>query len=230
MSESAFESFRASLPAPGEHGRWIERRESPEFARGIKMLEDYYGFSSHDKIVVLSTALELKKASEVSVIGETQGLDAVERMLSDLGVLWKIDEHMTAVLEEMYASMHTCPLEKARQYVIANSEEALTEALHAMPRESVDHAKLGSAMELPRTAVDAFGKYVANKNEESVLDPEKSELTEEEKAFLFFRLSKDSWMDEIEWIEQIIAGVKEYSPKIYEQVMNAHTMRRMREN
>jgi hypothetical protein len=95
---------------------------------------------------------------------------------------------------------------------------------HARPFPSnpSEDANFGKAMEFPESAIEAYGRYRESRKEGFLIDFEEPQLTEEEKAFSFFRLSSQNWEKEIEWLEQIIVGVKEYSPRIYEQVMEEH--------
>lgn len=87
-----------------------------------------------------------------------------------------------------------------------------------------DRKLFGQAVDYPDSAIVAFEDHLA-KGEDSLMDSNHYEFTEEEKAFTFFRLSKANWEKEIVWLEQIIAAVKEYSPEIYSQVMDSYYQR-----
>jgi hypothetical protein len=79
-------------------------------------------------------------------------------------------------------------------------------------------------MGFPESAIQAYSEARKSENIDAsglLLPMEDYEmyLTEEERAFVFFRLSKENWLEEIEWIKQIITEIKKHSPEIYKQVV-----------
>ncbi len=177
---------------------WITYRESPEFLSGIKKLEKLYEITHQAKVIILAVALNIKKAGEFEV-SESEA-NYTEEMLSELGVFF--NRHST---HEEHGLIET-------RFFIGATMEDLHEALDATGKG--DHASFGKAMDFPVTAVEAYA------NESKLVQwGDWSRLTEEEKAFLFFRFSEEHFDEEVKWLEQIIAAVKRYSPTIYEEVM-----------
>lgn len=110
-------------------------------------------------------------------------------------------------------------------YLIGASPDTIGEAMEQTLRFTEgykDHEAFGEAMDFPSTAITAWQEFIDTDDGASLLSMNDERLTDEEKAFKFFRFSKEHWEDEVQWIEQIIAGVKMYSPKIYQQVMSSY--------
>jgi hypothetical protein len=183
---------------------WIAYRESEEFRTGVKLLEEAKGIAPTSKALIMSVALNLKQAAEFESSDRSQ--DEIEKMLSKLGVYFLRDEE--------WEEFSQAPI-PVLSYLIATTPDVLNKAINNTRPTFDEHygRNFGEAMEFPATSIDAW-EYG-----EELLAPTDPRLTSEEKAFLFFRLSASDWEKEVEWLEQLIAGVKQYSPQIYNQVM-----------
>jgi hypothetical protein len=207
---------------------WVSYRDSIEFKRGLKELEEMSSVGSQSKVIILAVALNLKKAGGFYFNTETATHNDIEKMLSDLGVYFFRDikdEERLKLRKDMYSH--------SGSYLIGSTAESIGDAMEARQFSHKDlktrHKVYGEAMDFPKTSVEAFAeRYDLDKDDDKdtlidVWDKDKDKLTDEERAFIFFRLSKDNWEEEIQWLEQIISGVKEYSPEIYKEVMMNYT-------
>jgi len=111
--------------------------------------------------------------------------------------------------------------EQYRFYIIGATIRDLDFAIEHAKQISDSRELFGEAVDYPITAVRAFEQHLIERKD-TLLPSDSSNLTDEEKAFTLFRLSKANWEEEIIWLEQIIAAVKEYSPEIYRQVMDIY--------
>jgi len=211
---------------------WIRYRESETFKEGVKKLEEFEALAPHDKIIILAVALNLKKAGVIDLYPTYGSPGTLEEIFSSLGTYFYRSAEMEEWTREWERSHGVIEEVSIACYAIGASPDALAEAMkvtsRAKPQEDYVRA-FGRTMEYPLSAVEAFGASTATRDDDHLLDFDDSRLTQEEKAFSFFRLSKAHWEEEIQWLEQIIAGVKQYSPKIYEQVMAAAAARDARE-
>jgi hypothetical protein len=196
---------------------WVSYRNSEKFKNAITDLENLSVLGPQSKVVILSVALNIKQAADFTILFDQISPDRVEQILSDLGVYFSRNPE---------SEKNEIEWNKRREgtfgcYVIGATPDAITEAVEAIESYPADdyHTKYGKAMEFPDTAIEAFNKSINTNNDELLLWNEDL-LTDEEKAFTFFRYSKDNWQKEVEFVEQIIDGIKEYSPKIYAEVMN----------
>ncbi len=192
---------------------WVGYRDSKEFKRGLEQLENMVFLVGQAKILILAVALNLKKASEFEFQPEVISEQQVESMLSDLGVYFYKDQQSTDRFNKFLLD-RGLEKDESIKYLIGVSPDALNEAIDA----SHSSVNVGESMEYPATAIEAFQKYDETGGK-SVLPRDDTKRTDEEKAFSFFRMSVNNWEEEVKWLEQIIAGIKEYSPKIYQQVV-----------
>ncbi len=202
---------------------WIAYRETAEFKKGLNFLETTDLFVPQSKFIILATALNIKKASAIDLYDVDQvEIIEVENMLSNLGLYFSRDLAGEEVVAEFLNSTNPANDDEVNcfLYHIASTPEALLEASkHAVPFPPNDEL-YGLSMDFPASAVKAYVNM--RNNNESLLDSNDNRLSDEEKAFIFFRMSKDDWESEIAWLEQVIAAVKEYSPAIYDEVMEEY--------
>lgn len=198
---------------------WITYRDSIEFKRGLKNLEESDAFWPKSKALILAVALNIKKAAEIT-FDKHVPYEEIEKILSDLGIYFFRDE------ERELIDLQKNEIDNGR-FIIGSTPNSIDEAIiktrpfYADPNYD---QKFGESMDFPQTSIDAFKKYRETYNQEVFIDKNSDErLTYEEKAFLFFRLSSENWESEIQWLEQIISAVKEYSPKIYREVMEEYS-------
>ena len=185
---------------------WVAYRESPEFLRGIKKLEEFYKINHQSKLIVLAVALNVKKAGVFNA--PDAEISYTEEMLSELGLFFYED------LEgKEWLSQHGWKGDT--RYLIGATMSDLDEAIIASGKD--DHIEFGRAMDFPETSVIAY-------TDKSKLAPfDDPRLTDEEKAFRFFRFSDENFEEEVVWLEQIIAAIKHYSPAIYSEVMSMNS-------
>ena len=213
------ENFKSKKTSKNEN--WIAYRESKEFKSGLNSLENEPFLNSHKKIIILAVALDLKKAGEFDVNNDYIQLEEMQQMLSNLGIFYYRNNEARERIEKFLDSCTSnSPQYDSTHYLIGSTQESLDEAIvHAQPIPD-SHELYGLAMEFPESAVISYSKWREG-GEVRLIESGDSRLTDEENAFMFFRLSEDNWQEEIIWLEQIIAGVKLYSPAIYKQVMDS---------
>jgi len=198
---------------------WITYRESAEFKIGLKELENSKGILSCSKVIVLAVALNIKKAGLIDFDKFLESYEQIEDMLSNLGVFFTRDE----AREHWNLKHNGDPY--VGFFIIGSTPETIGEAMkNSKPFEGQENwdKNFGEAMDFPSSSIEAFVS-----KDKSLLpsEDEKDKLTDEEKAFLFFKLSKDNWQVEIQWLEQIISAIKVYSPKIYNEVIDNYYIR-----
>jgi hypothetical protein len=185
--------------------------ESPEFKKGVETLETIDEIGWQSKIIILATALNLKPASLIEFRGHPEERKKIIEMFRDLGLFFSENEDKA---EEYYEDDHLLT------FRIGSTAANLAEA--KMVHVS-DNRHFGTSMGFPATSVEAYSRWQENKKENDLLMPQKEYhkvLTKEEDKFVFFRLSKEHYEEEIEWVEQIIAAVKQYAPRLYEEVIS----------
>lgn len=224
-------SFESVHSYPNNRGEnWIAYRESEPFKHGIKQLEECGGLVTANRALVLAVALNLKQAAILDLETEITSPETFEQTLSDLGVYFYRDLPVESYIERLRDTEgpkgeHV----PAAWYIIGTTPDTIGQAMEEsrhLAEGAIDHRKFGEAMDFPATAVAAWQQYIDTRDNTKLLDMDDGRLTDEEKAFRFFRFSKDSWEEEIQWLEQIIAGVKLYSPTIYQQVTTAYERRK----
>lgn len=201
-----------SVESFGNHGENpFSYMESPKFKEAVHKLESLTGLLPRSKALILVTALDLKPATEFEFSGSPQEKAELIDTLSNLGLYFFENEEKTKFCESI--GKHG-----VQTFTIGNTPEHIGAGMAATVD---DNEHFGLAMGFPETAVDAYSSGNGGYNNDLLLRREelKNILTDEERKFLFFRLSKESYEKEVEWIEQIIAAVKQHSPEIYNQVM-----------
>lgn len=196
----------------GNHGENpIPYIESPKFKQALQKLESVAGIGPQHRVIILATALDLKPAGEIDFRGTPEDKNEFTQVLSELGLFFCEDS-------ERYESYKEYAEKGFSHYVIGNTPENIGEALQASAAN--DH-HFGTAMGFPETAVHAYSRTWEESRDDLLIPINEygGILTKEEKAFTFFRLSKESYAKEIEWVEQLIAAVKKHSPELYRQVM-----------
>jgi len=188
-------------------GNQFAYRESVKFKNAIQGLEQLDELTTQDRVLILATALDLKPASVVVIKKENFRLhDRLLDTLSDLGLFFSESE-----------SPHNAD---AICITIGGTPVTIGTAMENV--FTTDEA-FGASMGFPNTAVHAYSQADldgGSPNEKLLSWKEtREQLTPEEQRFLFFRLSKDNYKDEVELVEQIIAATKEYTPRLYEKVM-----------
>jgi hypothetical protein len=198
---------------------WITYRESKDFKDGVSALENVNSVNYQTKILILAVALNLKKASEFKVDSSRTDINEVQTLLSKLGLFFTVNTEANERINAFLSHMSNAVTHEDIHFMIAATPKDLHEAMvHAQPIPD-DHESFGQAMEFPKSSIKAWNSYIDSNDESFLLSQDDPRLSDEEKAFLFFRLSANNWEQEIILVEQIIAGVKLYSPEIYSQVM-----------
>lgn len=180
--------------------------ETEKFKNAVRKLEESHEIIPQHKANVLAVALDLKPAGTIDTLPLSEGqIERINQMLSELGLFFSdgnIESH----------NLH--------YFVFGNTPETIADAMQVMFRGGEDDEGYGRAMGFPESAIDAYSRKTDG---DSLLEHEEKErlLTDEEKKFLGFRLSRENYEQEIEWVEQMIAAVKKYSPKIYSQIMQS---------
>jgi hypothetical protein len=210
----SFESYRQYPNNKQEN--WVAYRESPEFIRGLKSLEESK-MLPQDKVLILSVALNLKKATLFDV-ASTYDAHMLETMLSNLGIYYYQDPEADERLRQ-FALTHNYPVPEEKCYYIGSTPDNIIDAIRDARPMPDDHAAFGRAMDFPETSIQAFEQF--RQGEDALMPIGSEAMTPEEQAFSFFRFSKDNFEEEVPWLEQIIAGTKEYSPAIYNEVISS---------
>jgi hypothetical protein len=207
----------------GSHGENPSSyRESEKFKNGLQELERISEIHLHAKVTILSVALGLKDASEFEVVAQDAQVQDIENMLSALGVFFHEDKESSEALLMLYYQNGGEPNDyNFIRYIVGNTPETINAAIEHGSYFSRDHEAFGKAMDYPPTAVKAFSESRMTGDKSNLMpnSEENRELTEEERRFAFFTFSKEHFEEEVAWLEQLIAGVKEYSPVIYQQIM-----------
>lgn len=196
--------------------------ESKKFKSAVKKLELLTGITSQAKVQILAVALDLKPAAEMDLHTNRENVEHFTNILSELGLFFFEDTVATQMIRDSSEQNgHNFEENPATVFVIGNTPETIAIAREIPAAHVSEHKKFGLAMGYPDTAVQAFTEAFSTNNFDVLLTKEEETnlLTEEEKKFLYHRLSKKEYAKEIESTEQIIVAVKKYSPKIYEQVM-----------
>lgn len=164
----------------------------------------------HAKLLILSVYLNLKPAS----VFQTQFtdkpneiLDEITDIMKNLGLYSKV-----TTSEHFQDSSNLVSL-----YFAISKDEKVLEKIGVGVRNNEYHKKQGEYFGFPESATEAFAEKELLDINPDTLPPE---ISSEDKKFLFFRLSKKSWQDEIVWLRKIEDKVKTLSPVIYEQIMN----------
>jgi hypothetical protein len=204
---------------------WITYRESIEFKQGLENLEKCKAILPISKALIIAVSLNLKKAAEISFDKKISNYDEVEIFLSDLGVYFFRDEER----ENLNFNINGDQYEGF--FIIGSTPDNINDAIEKTRPNYADknyHQKFGESMDFPKSSIEAFVESQKNGKKELVLNVSDDKLTDEEKAFLFFKLSSKNWEEEIQWLEKIISAVKEYSPKIYNEVIEQYRKKRFK--
>lgn len=182
----------------------------------IEFLEDIDYVGPTHKAVILATYLGLKPMSVFStqfIPGSSVEILShdLEFMLENMGLKFSRGYEY----EQNAQSNTHDPEYVSLFYYISKNEENL-KSFSITPDIKKYHKEFGLALGFPKTAVDAFVNRDDLLNEDNLPD----DFTEEDRKFRFFVFSKSGYKEELEWLRKIIEGVKEVSPKIYEQVMD----------
>jgi len=211
-----------------KHGIHSEKsfgyRESEKFKEGLRQLEVIPNVAAHAKVFVLSVALDLKSACAFEVRDDIVNKDDLEHIFRNLGLFFSKDTEAAELLARYQATIDPTDTSEHNfvRYIVGNTQEKVAEVKASSAYSPRDHEAFGNALDYPTTAVAAFSTAQKTKDR-SILMPltdVNTSLTEEERKFSFFRFSKDHFEEEVAWLEQLIAGVKEYSPALYKQVMD----------
>ncbi|MDD4803829.1 MAG: hypothetical protein PHN69_01520 [Candidatus Pacebacteria bacterium] len=175
----------------------------------IEQLEKFSTISPQGKFLILVTYLGLKPVSEFQTHfiniseNEEKYRKVVEEMLDGLNLYhsyateWDIEGNP-------FISFH---------FLISKEQNLLDNLKYFELDKQARDKTQGESFGFPKTAVDGYLNNDLLENYESL-------ITEEDKKFLFFRLSKKGWREEIEWLREMIKKIKEISPEIYLQVLN----------
>jgi hypothetical protein len=107
-------------------------------------------------------------------------------------------------------------------YQVGATEEDFSEVMRVdrvFGDTNISSTEYGRAMDYPETAVQAYEQYQMTEDKSLLVPIYDPRLTDEEIAFTNSRLSEANWEEEILWREQLMAGVLEYSPKIYNEII-----------
>lgn len=175
--------------------------ESTEFKEVLKDLEAFSGIGLQDKLIIFATVLHFKPASEFT---SRASQDETEQLLIRLRL--------------MFQRAGKNELTGGDNYVIGTTVENVAEAMVAYPGYK-DHVRFGNAMGFPKSAVDAFDEEITNGGHTLLQQYDYWEaLTEEQRKFLFFALSKDHYTEELEWLNAIIRALEGAMPMVYSAI------------
>lgn len=216
MKEKMYESYPNN-----RQENWVGYRETESFKSGLEGLENIPGINNTHKMLILAVALNLKKATEFSIPPDLVEAHDIEKILSDLGIYFYRDTDANKRIDKRLQESGHDEKDRFMYYKIASTPDDLSEAIeNAFIINRDGHKAFGDSMEFPDTAIAAFQQYVKKGDTQALLPLDDVQLTEEERAFSFFRFSSENWEKEIQWLEQIIAGVKEYSPVLYNRIIS----------
>lgn len=181
----------------------------------IEQLEKFPTINSQGKFLILATYLGLKPVSEF----QTSFIDTkstgekipgekyrkiIEEMLDGLNLYHSYATEWDPN-DDSFISFH---------FLVSRDQDTLDNVKYFEPDIQVRDKIQGESFGFPKTAINGYLNKDFLENYESL-------LTEEDKKFLFFRLSKNNWKEEIEWLREMINKIKEISPEIYQQILNS---------
>lgn len=177
-----------------------------------------------DKISIILARGGFKKATDIEfeTDGWKNGED--EKHLDD-NLLEEFDNFLIEAglnfekTKNIEKARYTYPNEEKRNverasYIYGRSKEDIQKLKKAM--EENDEDIMGKMFGFPQTAIDAFKKG------EIINDNDLPKEIREQDYFKFatsFKMSKDHWREELDYIKKWADFVKETSPKIYEEYL-----------
>ena len=212
-----------SGPKDRAHQGALAQPELTEDVRqAIRDLEDEKFIPALSKVLALATFLRLKPASEIAT---TESLD--ERLVSEA------KERTIAILNKLalpHVSRHRTDHNgfNLERFFIALSDEGATSLQKLMESDEKSPAhntKIGNALGIPRSAVDARESRSKTGDKSLLLSYEErlQFFGPELGAFFLFAPSRKHWQEEKVWLQDLVDKIKELSPEIYQQALRERT-------
>ncbi len=183
-------------------------KESIE-AEAIKRLENLSSIPVPQyKLLILAVYLNLKLASEfhTDFLENPEEVSAeIKDILKSLGLFYEVSE---ANYDQKNPNLISL------SFLVSKNQKLLKDKQPKFGEQDY-YLKQGQLFGYPLSAIEGF------KNKESLNDDNLPiELTDEDKRFMFFALSKNNWREEVKWLREIESAIKTLSPVIYDQIMN----------
>jgi hypothetical protein len=222
-----FESGPSANPQENKASPETEQRFIPS-PESIASLEDIQsiGIGWGGKREVFLAACEIKPATHLPIfVYDSQDQSDIEKIFVALGLQYEI--LMEETTDPNDGKIQGRYLDYMVSHVPENLRRAATAWRNLRQEEMCDEAEFGLAMGYPVTAVEAFQKNSKEGLHESPDSPILSRgemtnrLTPEEDAFVAFKLSRDHWKQELDWVYQGMEITKKYAPKIYTGVLES---------
>jgi hypothetical protein len=186
-------------------------------SEAIKGLENFSKISPRDKMLILAVYLDLKPMSILNL--SSHDTDQIESeimpIIQNMNMFGKIshDVHKDKI--------HNFEMPMTNLFVSKDEESLKNMSMGDNDYSELGfegyHRKYGKNFGYPQTAVEGFVK--GNLLGLGLKDLPK-EITDEDKKFMFFGLSKDNWKEEIDLVRKIEMKIKALSPTIYQEIMN----------
>jgi hypothetical protein len=186
----------------------------------IKRLEDNPDLYAFDKVNILLVADGKKPAGKLEVFSEKWKQDEpaksidktvlheIQTILRELDLHWLVDVQVHDVQADS--------LIEQTDIFITREQETLDVLIAA--NKAGDTLVLGDLYGYPATAIQAFLNDDLLPIEE--MPASIDGITDEQLAFLQHRLSRDNWRDEVRYLPEYAARLKQLSPKIYAEHLN----------
>ena len=186
-------------------------------AEAIRKLESFSSIDSQDKLLLLAVYLDLKPMSELHLSSKNKDQDSIEDEFKDIIEKMKLFYKISHSIRKDRVSGLEIPVTNffvTKDKTNLDDEKIGTEDYKKLGFEQY-HLKLGKDFGFPETAIKGFITHeVLDRNDFP------TEITDEDRKFMFFALSKNNWKEEIKWLREIEDGVKNISPVIYEQIVS----------
>jgi len=196
--------------------QWEHRKEIVEKLEGLEFLYDT------DKIIFLLVFTGEKSGGHIGIVYRLDTSDYTEEEFRNRG------RKLQDFLEENKVSYYSREIEPQRatngeiilkqlDFYLAKDIESLEKIKEAVDEH--DERKFGLAMGYPQTAVEAFVSTEDPFTKPDLLFVEPIEVEfSEERSFLFFRMSKEHWHEELEVVKRWARTIKEVAPQLYEEI------------
>jgi len=193
----------------------IFRRNGEHVPQNAVRALEHAPLVNQSKMLALAVALDLKPMSMIS--------STVFKFRSESLVGGSVE--ITSVMQALGLKCAPSPfmdldgkeVVSCSEFIVSKSQERIdlfqrdmTECFRRGLYDAHYHEVFGRAMGFPETSI-----YAWNHNETLTNEEHDEFLEPEEREFLFFRLSRQYWKEEMRYIHQLMAGVRKTSPRIY---------------
>jgi hypothetical protein len=184
--------------------------------QAIKKLEEAHFVGLESKMLILATFLDFKPLSEISVkespVEIEKSVSELFKILDELGLYHDVDPSFAIKSNSIH-------------YLISKDRQKIEDFRNFINNPDVNnssswHRKRAILFGFPETAISDIDSEDLFKTTEI---PE--EVTDDERNFLFFRLSRKSWRVEIEWLRKIMYEIKRISPLIYKEITDRQNVK-----